>query len=261
MKNRSSWKPAQERRTETISRVNPLRETLRTDPRRVHKILIQKESRHHGTGEIVRLAKAAGIPFSFVPKATLDRLSPGHQGVAALLGAKAFASLEDILAASRRPFLVLLDEVEDPQNLGAIVRSAAGAGADGILLPERRSAGLTDTVRTVSAGGLEHIPVARVPNLARAMDDLKERDVWLVGAEGGGPDPWYDFDYTEPVGLVFGSEGKGLRPLIRSKCDRILSIPLAGGLGSLNVASAASVFLFEVSRQRTRPAPAKEEAQ
>lgn len=240
----------------TISRVNPLCEALRTAPRRVHKILIQNESRHHGLGEIIRLAKAARIPYSFVPKATLDRLSPGHQGVAALLGAKEFASLEDILAASKRPFLVLLDEVEDPQNLGAIVRSAAGAGADGILLPERRSAGLTDTVQTVSAGGLEHVPVARVPNLARAMDGLRERGVWLVGAEGGGPDPWHDFDYTEPVGLVFGSEGKGMRPLVRSKCDRVLSIPLAGGLGSLNVASAAAVFLFEVSRQRRQAAKA-----
>jgi len=234
-----------------ISRVNPLCEILRVSPRRVHKVLIQKESGHRGIGEIIRLAKSARIPYSFVPKATLDRLSPGHQGVTALLGAKEFSSLEDILAASKRPFLVLLDEVEDPQNLGAIVRSAAGAGADGILLPERRSAGLTGTVQTISAGGLEHIPVARVPNLARAMDDLKKQGIWLVGAEGGGPDPWYDFDYTEPVGLVFGSEGKGLRPLIRTKCDRILSIPLAGGLGSLNVASAASVFLFEVSRQRS----------
>jgi len=241
-----------------ISRVNPLFETLRIAPRRVHKILIQKESGHHGIGEIVRLAKSAHIPYSFVPKATLDRLSPGHQGVTAFLGAKEFSSLEDILASSRRPFLILLDEVEDPQNLGALVRSAAGAGADGILLPERRSAGLTDAVLTVSAGGLEHIRVARVPNLARAMDDLKERGIWLVGAEGGSPDPWYQFDYTEPVGLVFGSEGRGLRPLIRKKCDKILSIPLSGSLGSLNVASAASVFMFEVSRQRSGAAQSGE---
>ena len=241
-----------------ISRVNPLCETLRIAPRRVHKVLIQKESGHHGIGEIVRLAKSARIPYSFVPKATLDRLSPGHQGVTAFLGAKEFSSLEDILAASQRPFLILLDEVEDPQNLGALVRSAAGAGADGILLPERRSAGLTDTVQTVSAGGLEHIRVARVPNLARAMDDLKEKGVWLIGAEGGSPDPWYEFDYTEPVGLVFGSEGRGLRPLIRKKCDKILSIPLAGSLGSLNVASVASVFMFEVSRQRSGAAQSGE---
>jgi 23S rRNA (guanosine2251-2'-O)-methyltransferase len=239
---------------DTVSRVNPLREILRASPERVHKVFVQKESGHHGVGEIIRLARAARVPFSFVPKATLDRLSPGHQGVAALLGAKAFASLEDILAGSKRPFLVLLDEVEDPQNLGALIRSAAGAGADGVILPERRSAGLTETVETVSAGGLEHVPVARVPNLARAMDDLRKRGIWLVGAEGGCPEPWYAFDYTEPVGLVFGSEAKGLRPLIRSKCDKILSIPLAGSLGSLNVASAASVFLFEVSRQRSRAA-------
>jgi len=237
-----------------ISRVNPLCEALRVSPRRVQKLLIQKDSGHHGVGEIIRLAKSARVPFSFVPKATLDRVSPGHQGVTAFLAAKEFASLAEILAAAPNPFLVLLDEIEDPQNVGSIVRSAAGAGVDGILLPERRSAGLTEAVQTVAAGALEHVPVARVPNLARAMDDLKERGVWLVGAEGGGSDPWYDFDYGEPVGLVFGSEGRGVRPLIRKKCDKILSIPLAGGLGSLNVAAAAAVFLFEVARQRSRTA-------
>jgi 23S rRNA (guanosine2251-2'-O)-methyltransferase len=237
-----------------ISRVNPLCEALRVSPRRVQKLLIQKDSGHHGIGELIRLAKSAHVPYSFVPKATLDRLSPGHQGVTAMLAAKEFASLEDILASTANPFLVLLDEVEDPQNLGAIVRSAAGAGADGILLPERRSAGLTEAVQTVAAGALELVPVARVPNLARAMDDLRERGIWLVGAEGGSPDPWYEFDYSGPVGLAFGSEGRGLRPLIRKKCDKILSIPLAGGLGSLNVAAAAAVFLFEVARQRSRTA-------
>ena len=137
--------------------------------------------------------------------------------------------------AAKKPFLVLLDEIEDPQNLGAILRSAEGAGADGVILPERRSAGLTDTVYEVSAGALEHLKVARVPNLAQTMADLKERGIWLVGAEGGGDGLFFEFDYTQPVGIVLGSEGKGLRPLIRKNCDRILSIPMRGKVNSLNV--------------------------
>jgi 23S rRNA (guanosine2251-2'-O)-methyltransferase len=163
---------------------------------------------------------------------------------------KGYATLEEILARSPKPFVVILDEVEDPQNLGAIVRSAEGAGADGLILPERRSAGLTETVDQVSAGALEHLPVARVVNLVRAMEELKEKGLWLVGAEGSGQKPWYSFDYTGPIGIVLGSEGKGLRPLVLKTCDEVLSIPLAGRVNSLNVAAAAAVFLFEVVRQR-----------
>ncbi|MGB8953228.1 MAG: 23S rRNA (guanosine(2251)-2'-O)-methyltransferase RlmB [Candidatus Aminicenantales bacterium] len=233
-----------------ISRINPLLEALNRSPRRINKILIQKEGGRRPVGKIVALAKARDVPFLFVPRKALDRLAPNHQGVVALLSSRELSSLEEILVPSGLPFLVLLDEIEDPQNLGAIIRSAEGAGADGVILPERRSAGLTDAVTQVSAGALEHLRVARVKNLAQTMDDLKNRGIWLVGAEGGEDEFYYEFDYTQPVGLVFGSEGKGLRPLIRKRCDKILSIPLRGSLNSLNVASAASVFLFEVVRQR-----------
>ncbi|MFQ6109511.1 MAG: 23S rRNA (guanosine(2251)-2'-O)-methyltransferase RlmB, partial [Candidatus Aminicenantales bacterium] len=157
-----------------------------------------------------------------------------------------------ILSSSPVPFLVLLDGVEDPQNLGAIIRAAEGAGVDGIIIPERRAVGLTEVVSSVSAGALEHVRIARVKNLARTMEELKTREIWIVGAEGGAQEPWYEFDYTHPVALVFGSEGRGLRPLVKKKCDRILSIPLLGRITSLNVASAASIFLFEVVRQRMR---------
>jgi 23S rRNA (guanosine2251-2'-O)-methyltransferase len=235
---------------EKINRLNPLLEVLKSSPDRVNKIFIQKERGPHRIGEIIREARARGIPFLFIPKQKLDQLAPHHQGVLAEISAKKFSSLEEILAVAGRPFLVLLDEVEDPQNLGAIIRSAAGAGVDGVILPERRSAGLTDVVATVSAGALEHVKVARVPNLARAMEDLRERGVWLVGADGAAPGPWYEFDFTLPVAIVLGSEGRGLRPLIRKSCDKLLAIPLAGGVNSLNVASAASVFLFEAVRQR-----------
>jgi len=235
---------------EKISRLNPLLEILRSSPDRVGKIFIQKEPGPHRIGEIIREARARSVPFLFVPKQRLDQLAPRHQGVLAEISAKAFSSLEEILAGPGRPFLVLLDEVEDPQNLGAIVRSAAGAGVDGVILPERRSAGLTEAVATVSAGALEHVKVARVPNLARAMEELRERGVWLVGAEGSSRELWHEFDYTLPVGIVLGSEGRGLRPLIRRSCDKLLAIPLSGGVNSLNVAAAASVFLFEAVRQR-----------
>lgn len=237
---------------EKINRLNPLLEVLKSSPERVGKIFIQKERGPHRIGEIIQEARARGVPFLFIPKQKLDQLAPHHQGVLAEISAKEYCSLEDILAGAERPFLVLLDEVEDPQNLGAIIRSAAAAGVDGVILPERRSAGLTDVVATVSAGALEHVNVARVTNLARAMEELRERGVWLVGADGSAPDRWTDFDYTQPVGIVLGSEGRGLRPLIRKSCDKLLAIPLAGGVNSLNVASAASVFLFEAVRQRRR---------
>jgi len=233
-----------------ISRINPLLEILKSSPQRLNKIYLQEESGRRPIGKIVSLARAHHVPYLFVPKQALDSLAPHHQGVVALVASKEFDSLEAIFSAARVPFLVLLDEIEDPQNLGAILRSAEGAGVDGVILPERRSAGLTEVVAQVSAGALEYLRVARVPNLAQAMDDLKKKGLWLVGAEGGAGQYFYEFDYTQPVGLVFGSEGKGLRPLIRKKCDKVLSVPLRGKVNSLNVAAAAAVFLFEVARQR-----------
>jgi 23S rRNA (guanosine2251-2'-O)-methyltransferase len=235
-----------------IIRINPLLEALKSGPERINKVFVQEERGHARIGEVIREAKARRVPVVFVPSRRLDQVAPGHQGVMAEVSPKGYASLEDILARSAKPFVVILDEVEDPQNLGAIVRSAEGAGVDGIVLPERRSAGLTETVDTVSAGALAHLPVARVTNLVRAMEELKAKGLWLVGAEGSGQKPWYSFDYTGPVGIVLGSEGKGLRPLVLKTCDEVLSIPLAGRVNSLNVAAAAAVFFFEVVRQRNR---------
>jgi 23S rRNA (guanosine2251-2'-O)-methyltransferase len=235
---------------EKISRLNPLLEVLKSSPGRVNKILIQKERGKGKIGEVIHQAKANSIPFLFVPRQKLDSLAQNHQGVVAFVSSKEFSSLEDILERSKLPFLVLLDEIEDPQNLGAIIRSAEGAGADGIILPERRAVGITDAVSSVSAGAVEYIKIARVTNMAQTMDFLKKQGIWLIGAEGGGKEYWYEFDYKLPLAIVLGSEGKGLRPLIKKKCDKILSIPLFGRLNSLNVAAAASIFLFEVARQR-----------
>lgn len=235
---------------EKVGRLNAIIETLRADPDRIHKIFIQKERGPQKIAEVIRLAKERGIPFHFVPRSKLDRMAPAHQGALILLAAKGFSSVEEILADADNPFIVLLDEIADPQNLGAILRSAECAGADGIILPERRSAGVTEAVIEVSAGAAEHLRIARVTNLARAMDDLKERGLWLVGAEAGQGENWIDFDYTVPVGIVLGSEGRGMRRLVREKCDKVLSIPLFGRVNSLNVAAAAAVFFFEVARQR-----------
>lgn len=238
-----------------IIRLNPLLEALRSSPDRIRKIFIQREYESRKVAEVVRLARQQHIPFLLVPRARLDSLAPGHQGAVAFLSARPLVTVDDILAEAPNPFLVILDEIEDPHNLGAIIRSAEGAGADGLILPSRRSAGLTEAVFSVSAGAAEYLKVARVTNLVQTMEELKKRGLWLIGAEGGGKECWYEFDYTLPVGIVLGSEGRGLRRLVREKCDRILSIPLFGRIHSLNVAAAAAIFLFEVVRQRKARKP------
>ena len=235
---------------EKISRLNPLLEAVCHSPERVNKILIQDGAARGKIAEIVHWAKKNRVPFFYLSQKKLNAIDPQHQGAIALLAAKAYTSLDSILQSAEIPFLLLLDGIEDPQNLGAIIRTAEGAGVDGIVIPERRSVLLTDTVASVASGALEHVAVARVKNMARAMDELKKKGVWLIGAEGGGKDLWNDFDYSLPVGIVFGSEGRGIRPLVRQKCDRLLSIPLLGEITSLNVAAAAAVFVYEVVRQR-----------
>lgn len=233
-----------------LSRINPILEALTSSPQRISRILVQRDSSQKKIKEILSLARAQRIPLAFVPKKHLDRHDRHHQGVVAMAAPKALSSVADILAGTQCPFLVLLDGIEDPQNLGAIIRTAEGAGVDGIILPERRAAGLTDTVFSVSAGALEYLQVAQVTNLARTMEELRDKGIWLVGAEGGSGKSWYDFDYTLPVALIMGSEGRGLRELVKKKCDIILSLPLLGEMTSLNVAAAAAVFMYEVVRQR-----------
>lgn len=203
--------------------------------------------------EIIALARSRGVPVRFENREQLDRLaeSAHHQGVVALAAAKGALALEELLARTRRPgLIVLLDGVEDPRNLGAIVRTALAAGAAGIVIPERRAAGLTDTVAQTAAGALEHLPVARVKNVARAMEELKAANFWLVGLDERATAPYTGIDYTASVALVLGGEGKGLHELTRKQCDWLVSIPTVGPVRSLNVSVAAGVVLFEVVRQR-----------
>jgi|Deesub1362B_J571_1020462.scaffolds.fasta_scaffold01098_9 23S rRNA (guanosine2251-2'-O)-methyltransferase len=229
--------------------LNSVLEVLKSSPLTINKIFIQKDKSHKKIREIIKSAKIYNIPIILVPKRKLDREAKEHQGIIALLTPKEFSSLEEILSKSY-PFLLILDGIEDPRNLGAIIRTAEGAKVDGIIIPERRSVGLTETVFHISAGALAHMKIVRVKNVAQLIDELKEKGLWIIGAEAGSNEYWYEFDYTLPIALVFGSEGRGLRHLVKEKCDKILSIPLFGKINSLNVSVAVSIFLYEVVRQR-----------
>ncbi|MGC2769976.1 MAG: 23S rRNA (guanosine(2251)-2'-O)-methyltransferase RlmB [Candidatus Acidiferrum sp.] len=232
------------------------------------RIVIAKGRQDTRIEEIVQLARGRGIAVRFEDRGQLDRLANtrDHQGVVAIAAAREAATLEDILdranqSKGQQGLIVLLDGVEDPHNLGAIIRTALAAGAHGVVIPERRAAGLTDTVARASAGALAHLPVAKVTNLARAMEDLKEAGYWLVGLDEAGQKRYTEVDYTTPTGIIMGGEGNGLHELTRKRCDFVVSLPTTGPVKSLNVSVATGVVLFEALRQRharlhqgTRPA-------
>jgi 23S rRNA (guanosine2251-2'-O)-methyltransferase len=221
------------------------------------RIIITKGRQDTRIEEIVQLARSRGIAVRFEDRGQLDRLANTreHQGVVAIAAARAAATLEDILdnankSKSHQGLIVLLDGVEDPHNLGAIIRTALAAGAHGVVIPERRAAGLTDTVARASAGALAHLPVAKVTNLVRAMEDLKEAGYWLVGLDETADKSYTRVDYTTPTGIIMGGEGNGLHELTRKRCDFVVSLPTTGPVKSLNVSVATGVVLFEALRQR-----------
>src|SRR6266481_6103465 len=241
-----------------LTGIHAVREALEAG-RAFDRIVIARGRQDTRVEEIVKLARRNNIAVRFEDRGQLDRLadSKDHQGVVALAAARAAATLGDILAAANagpgkgeKGLIVLLDGVEDPHNLGAIIRTALAAGADGVVVPERRAAGLTDTVARASAGALAHLPVARVTNLVRAMEALKEAGFWLVGLDERAGKSYTEADFTLPVGIVMGGEGKGLHELTRKRCDFLVSLPTAGPVRSLNVSVAAGIVLFEVVRQR-----------
>jgi len=233
--------------------------------RPIERIAIAKGRQDTRVEEIVQLARKQGVPVRFEDRGQIDRLanSKDHHGVVALAAARAAATLEDILAHAngaghgQSGLIVLLDGVEDPHNLGAIIRTALAAGAHGVVIPERRAAGLTDTVARASAGALAHLPVAKVTNLVRTMEELKEAGYWLAGLDEQGDKNYTEVDYTSPVGIVLGSEGQGLHELTRKRCDFVVSLPTIGPVKSLNVSVAAGVVLFEALRQRNSRTKAK----
>jgi 23S rRNA (guanosine2251-2'-O)-methyltransferase len=243
-----------------LTGIHAVREALEAG-RALDRIVIARGRQDTRVEEIVQLARQRSIPVRFEQRGQLDRLadSSDHQGVVALAAARETATLEGILARANegsgrgeKGLIVLLDGVEDPHNLGAVIRTALAAGAHGVVIPERRAAGLTDTVARASAGALSHLPIAKVTNLARAMEELKEAGYWLVGLDERADKNYTEVDYSSPVGIVLGGEGKGLHELTRKRCDFVVSLPTVGPVKSLNVSVASGVVLFEVLRQRRR---------
>lgn len=233
---------------------NAVSELLKSG-RTVDKLYVQKGEREGSLPLIVAMAAERSIPIVEVQKQKLDQMAGAvrHQGVIALAAQKEYASLEDILNIAKErnepPFVVLCDGIDDPGNLGALIRCAEGAGAHGVVITKRRSVGLTAVVSKASAGALEHMAVAKVNNLASAIDELKQAGLWIYGAEAGGT-PCYTTDLKGPVALVMGSEGQGISRLVAEKCDFIISIDMYGKVNSFNVSCAAAVILCEIARQR-----------
>jgi 23S rRNA (guanosine2251-2'-O)-methyltransferase len=204
--------------------------------------------------KIAQLCRSAGVAVRTMPRDQLTRLAKtaGHQGVVAVTAEKSYVDLDEILAHKRGQyaFIAVLDGVEDPHNLGAIIRTAEGAGVDGIVIPERRATGVTGTVVKASAGASEYLPIAKVTNISRTIDELKSRNIWTVGLDERGEKLYHQLDYKMDCAIVLGAEGHGLHEQIRTKCDFLVSIPMLGKVTSLNVSVAAGVVMYEIARQR-----------
>lgn len=238
--------------------INPVLEALRSG-RPIQRLLIADQRKaDRELKEIFRLAKSSGIELRLASRDALNREAPQttHQGVIAIVSAQQYAELDDVLTIPAQkgevPLFLILDGIEDPRNLGAILRSADAAGVHGVIIPERRAAGLTDTVAKAAAGALEYVPVAKVANIVNTIEALKKAGVWIAGAEAGGDTVYWDADFVRPTALVLGGEDKGVRRLVREHCDYLVSLPLMGKINSLNVSVAAGALLFEVLRQRRR---------
>ena len=235
---------------------NAVIEALRVG-RSIDKIFIAKGETDKTMGHIASKAREAGIVVVDADRRKLDNMSVthSHQGVIALVGVNEYCSVEDILAVAEKkgeaPFVIVCDEVSDPRNLGAIIRSAECAGAHGVIIPKRRSAGLTAIVGKASAGAAEHMAIARVPNIPAVLKELKDKGLWVYGAAAGGSNDLWDTDFTGAMALVIGSEGDGIGRLVRENCDFIVNIPMVGKINSLNASAAASVIMYEVLRQRS----------
>lgn len=239
---------------EIIYGIHAVGEALQSRPKSISHVAVARERSDLKLQRIIDGCRAAGIPVRFENRQQLDRMakSAAHQGAVAAVTAKEYTDVEDVLAQRRGrwAFVVVLDGVEDPHNLGAIIRTADAAGADGIVIPERRAAGVTGTVVKASAGASEHLPIARVTNIARTVEELKQQNIWTVGLDERGGQSYEQLDYKMDCALVLGAEGKGLHDLVRKKCDFVVSIPMHGSVPSLNVSVAAAVVMYEMVRQR-----------
>lgn len=233
---------------------NPVQEALRSG-RAINKVWVSDQLQHQAVKKLEQLAKENGVNVQKVPKKKIDQLVDGsHQGVVASVAAYEYSDIEDLFAKAEKkgeaPFFIICDEIEDPHNLGSILRTADAAGAHGVIIPKRRSVSLTATVAKTSTGAIEYIPVARVTNLARTIDELKERFVWVVGTDAEGTEDYRQLDGAMAIALVIGSEGRGMSRLTKDKCDWTVSLPMAGQVTSLNASVAASLLMYEVYRKR-----------
>jgi len=243
---------------DTIEGRNPVIEALKSG-RPINKILLAGDiGRHTAVAQILNLSQARGIPVEYVTRRVIDESSTtsAHQGVIAYAAAKEYISLEDLLTISRErnepPLYCILDGIEDPQNLGAILRTAEASSIHGVIIRSRRAVGLTAAVAKASAGAIEYVPVARVSNISQTMVTLKRNGVWVVGIDPAGKIDYSQVDFTLPTAIVIGSEGKGLSDLVKKTCDFLASIPMLGKITSLNASIAAALVMYEALKQRSR---------
>lgn len=233
---------------------NSVTEALRSS-RSINKILVQDGIRGGSIGEIISSAKQKNIIIEYVKAEKLDKLAAGirHQGIIAMAAPIAFQTLDDIFARAAEknedPFILLFDELQDPQNVGALIRTADAAGVHGVLMPKRRSCPLNTVVAKISAGAVEYVPVVQIGNIAQTIEELQHRGCWVIGADMDG-DNYFDVNFSGPIVLVIGAEGKGLGRLVKQKCDTIASIPMGGGVSSLNASAAGAILMYEAVRQR-----------
>jgi len=261
--------PVDGERGETITRLEaehtiygliPVLEALRSGQRPLQQVTIAEGARHERLKELLELAKLARVPVHRAPRLMLDRALPGltHQGVMARTAASGYYDSEELLErlaamvnTEHKPLALGLDAIEDPRNLGAILRTAECAGVDGVFIPERRAVGLTATVAKTAAGALEHVAVARVTNLVQLIERLKQLNIWVVGTTGDASLNYTEWDWNSPSALFLGNESTGLHRLVRERCDTLVRIPVRGRIESLNVSVAAGVILYEALRQRS----------
>lgn len=227
-------------------------EALASRRQPIERIHIAREAHSGKLKEILDLARERGVPVRKEERGVLDRMAQGevHQGIIAVSGEVSYADFE-VLFKADKPLVVVLDGIEDPHNLGAVIRTAEASGASGIIVPERHSAPLSAAVVKASAGASAYLPVIRAKNLVSVIDQLKERGLWVVGVDTAGTKDWTSFDYTGPIALVLGGEHRGLRRLVREHCDALVRLPMRGKIASLNISVAAGVVLYEVIRQRS----------
>lgn len=243
--------------SDVIEGRNPVIEALKAD-RPLNKIMLADNTGKHSViAEILYLARSRSVPVEYVAREALDRssMTGAHQGVIAYAAAKEYVELDDLLNVSKQkgepPLYCILDGIEDPHNLGAIIRTAEGSGVHGLVIRERRAAGLTGAVAKASAGAVEYVPVARVTNISQSMETLKKSGVWIAGVDASGKTDYHKADFTAPTAIVIGGEGKGLSDLVRKRCDYLVSIPMRGKISSLNASIAAALIMYEALRQRT----------